>query len=42
MLGVAVPSMPLVAGPPHWVPDEIADHKFNIDDLISVAETFGR
>ena len=41
-LDVAVPGLPLVAGPAHWMPDEIADHKFNVDDLILVAETFGR
>ena len=41
-LDVDVPGLPLVAGPTHWMPDDIADHKFKVDDLILVAEAFGR
>ena len=39
---VDVPGLPVVTGPTHWMPDDIADDKFNVDDLISATETFGR
>ncbi|MDG2033514.1 MAG: FkbM family methyltransferase [Rhodospirillales bacterium] len=41
-IDVDVPGLPLVSGPAHWMPDDIADQKFNVDDLLLVAETFGR
>ena len=39
---VDVPDLPVVAGPTQWMPDDIADDKFNVDELISATETFGR
>ena len=36
-----IPSLPIVAGPTHWMRDEIADHKYNVDDLILVPKHLG-
>ena len=41
-VNVDVLGLPLVAGPAHCIPDDIADHKFNVDDLLLVAEKCGR
>ena len=34
--------LPVVAGSNQWMPDEIKINKFDVDDLLLVAELYGR